>query len=103
MSNKVTVAAIQMTYGLEEACEKVREAASQGAQIILLPELFENWYFCQEKSYENYHLATTLEENPAVREMQTIARDFKVVIPVDRKSTRLNSSHVTKSRMPSSA
>ena len=31
MSNKVTVAAIQMTYGLEEACEKVREAASQGA------------------------------------------------------------------------
>ena len=35
MSNKVTVAAIQMTYGLEEACEKVREAASQGAQIIL--------------------------------------------------------------------
>ena len=71
-----------MTYGLEEACEKVREAASQGAQIILLPELFENWYFCQEKSYENYHLATTLEENPAVREMQTIARDFKVVIPV---------------------
>ena len=67
---------------MEEACEKVREAASQGAQIILLPELFENWYFCQEKSYENYHLATTLEENPAVREMQTIARDFKVVIPV---------------------
>ena len=82
MSNKVTVAAIQMTYGLDEACEKVREAVSQGAQIILLPELFENWYFCQEKSYENYHLATTLEENPAVREMQTIARDFKVVIPV---------------------
>ena len=79
MSNKVTVAAIQMTYGLEEACKKVREAASQGAQIILLPELFENWYFCQEKSYENYHLATTLEENPAVRELQTIARDFKVV------------------------
>ena len=82
MSNKVTVAAIQMTYGLEEACEKVREAASQGAQIILLPELFENWYFCQEKSYENYHLATTLEENPAVRELRKIAHDFRVVLPV---------------------
>lgn len=82
MSNKVTVAAIQMTYGLEEACEKVREAASQGAQIILLPELFENWYFCQEKSYENYHLATTLEENPAVHELRKIAHDFRVVLPV---------------------
>ena len=82
MSNKVTVAAIQMTYGLENAMEKVREAASQGAQIILLPELFENWYFCQEKSYENYHLATTLEENPAVRELRKIAHDFRVVLPV---------------------
>lgn len=49
MSNKVTVAAIQMTYGLEEACEKVREAASQGAQIILLPELFENLVFLSGK------------------------------------------------------
>ena len=58
MSNKVTVAAIQMTYGLEEACEKVREAASQGAQIILLPELFENWYFCQEKATR-----TTISDN----------------------------------------
>ena len=80
--SKVTVAAVQMTYGLENAMEKVREAASQGAQIILLPELFENWYFCQEKSYENYHLATTLEENPAVRELRKIAHDFRVVLPV---------------------
>ena len=80
--SKVTVAAIQMTYGLETAVEKVQEAAAQGAQIILLPELFEHWYFCQEKNYENYNLATTLEENPAVRELQRIARDFKVVLPV---------------------
>ena len=80
--SKVTVAAVQMTYGLENAMEKVREAASQGAQIILLPELFENWYFCQERSYENYHLATTLEENPAVCELRKIAHDFRVVLPV---------------------
>ena len=80
--SKVTVAAIQMTYGLETAVEKVQEAAAQGAQIILLPELFEHWYFCQEKNYENYNIATTLEENPAVRELQRIARDFKVVLPV---------------------
>ena len=82
MSKKVTVAAVQMTYGLENALAKVREAASQGAQIILLPELFENWYFCQEKSYENYHLATTLEENPAFCELRKIAHDFRVVLPV---------------------
>lgn len=80
--SKVTVAAIQMTYGLETAVQKVEEAAAQGAQIILLPELFENWYFCQEKNYENYHLATTLEENPAVNELKKVARDFRVVLPV---------------------
>ena len=80
--SKVTVAAVQMTYGLETAVQKVEEAAAQGAQIILLPELFENWYFCQEKNYENYHLATTLEENPAVNELKKIARDFRVVLPV---------------------
>ena len=80
--SKVTVAAIQMTYGLETAVQKVEEAAAQGAQIILLPELFEHWYFCQEKNYENYHLATTLEENPAVEELRRVARDFRVVLPV---------------------
>lgn len=80
--SKVTVAAIQMPYGLETAVEKVREAAAQGAQIILLPELFENWYFCQEKNYENYHLATTLEENPAISVLRTVAHDFHVVLPV---------------------
>ena len=80
--SKVTVAAIQMTYGLDAAVEKVQEAAARGAQIILLPELFENWYFCQEKNYENYHLATTLEENPAVNTLRTVAHDFRVVLPV---------------------
>ena len=80
--SKVTVAAIQMTYGLETAVQKVEEAAAQDAQIILLPELFENWYFCQEKNYENSHLATTLEENPAVNELKKVARDFRVVLPV---------------------
>ncbi|MDY3618927.1 N-carbamoylputrescine amidase [Agathobaculum sp.] len=80
--SKVTVAAVQMTYGLEQAAEQVEQAAAQGAQIILLPELFENRYFCQERNYEHYKLAATLEENPAVARMCEIARDFKVVLPV---------------------
>lgn len=80
--SKVTVAAVQMTYGLDEAAQKVEEAAALGAQIILLPELFETRYFCQERNYDNYRLATTLEENPAVHVLQAVARDFKVVLPV---------------------
>mgnify|MGYP000382295763 CR=1 FL=1 len=84
---KVTVAAVQMAC-VPDAAENrrtaetmVRRAAADGAQIILLPELFENWYFCQEKATRTI-ISDNTRGNPAVREMQTIARDFKVVIPV---------------------
>ena len=44
----------------------IREAHQQGAKIILLPELFEREYFCQQRRYEFYNLATPLEKNAAV-------------------------------------
>ena len=36
---------------IAKADKMVREAAANGAQIILLPELFERQYFCQERNY----------------------------------------------------
>ena len=84
----VTVAAVQMycNHSREEniqAAEKaVREAAAKGAQIILLPELFETWYFCQERNYNSYNLATTAEENPAIRHFRRLAAELKVVLPI---------------------
>lgn len=85
---QVTVAAVQMycnrsrEENIETAEEKVREAAEKGAQIILLPELFETWYFCQERNYDSYALAQTLEEDPAVRRFRQVAAELKVVLPV---------------------
>lgn len=85
---QVTVAAVQMycnrsrEENIETAERLVREAAKGGAQIILLPELFETWYFCQEKNYASYQLATTVEENPAVQRFQRVAEELKVVLPV---------------------
>lgn len=85
---KVKVAAIQMCCSkireenIERAEQFVRKAAGKGAQIILLPELFETEYFCQERNYDYYKLATTLDENPAVRHFSRLARELKVVIPV---------------------
>ncbi len=84
----VTVAAVQMycnrsvAENIEAADRLVRKAAEKGAQIILLPELFENWYFCQEKNYFSYNLATTVEENPAVLHFKKVAKELQVVIPV---------------------
>ena len=70
MSRKrnVTVAAVQMKCSthVEENIAKadalVREAAEKGAQIILLPELFERQYFCQERRYEYYEFAKEVNE-----------------------------------------
>ncbi len=84
----ITVAAVQMYCNRSreenvQAAEKaVRQAAASGAQIILLPELFETWYFCQERNYDSYGLATTVWENPAVKRMKELAAQLKVVLPV---------------------
>lgn len=72
MSRVVTVAAVQMqcsadpAESLSKAEQAIRKAAADGAQIILLPELFERQYFCQERRYEYYAFAQKTEENPAV-------------------------------------
>ncbi len=98
---KVTVAAVQMSIpetpekSVEKADKLVREAAAKGADIILLPELFENWYFCQERRYDSYKLALPLEENPAVRHFKGVASELGVVLPIsffERDNTVLYNS-----------
>ena len=85
---QVTVAALQMycnrsrEENLAAAEEMIREAAGKGAQIILLPELFETWYFCQERNYASYGLATTAEDNPALKHLRKVAAQLRVVLPV---------------------
>jgi N-carbamoylputrescine amidase len=60
----------------------VRRAARDGAQLVLVQELFETPYFCIEQDSRHLRLATTLAENPAVRRMATLARELAVVLPV---------------------
>ena len=85
---KVTVAAIQMACSPDAAENRrtaeamVRQAAGNGAQIILLPELFETPYFCQERRYASYELATTTAENPAIAQLRKVAAELQVVLPV---------------------
>jgi N-carbamoylputrescine amidase len=85
---QVTIAAIQMscsadiTTNIKKAEHMVRESASKGAQIILLPELFAVLYFCQEKSSGYFQYAASLEQNKIVTHFQTIARELAVVLPI---------------------
>ena len=86
--SSVKVAAIQMSCttdpkeNIEHAERLVREAAAKGANIILLPELFERQYFCQERRYEYYSFAKSVDRNPAVKHFRKIAAELNVVIPV---------------------
>ena len=84
----VKIAAIQMQCStnlqtnLEKAEKMVRQAAGDGAQIILLPELFEREYFCQQRRYDFYHLAKPVEENDAVQMGMRLAKELNVVLPI---------------------
>ena len=85
---KVKVAAVQMScvWNIEEnllkAEDMIREAAKQGANIILLQKLFETPYFCQRQDFSYFDLAKTLEEDPAVQHFKDIARELNVVLPI---------------------
>jgi N-carbamoylputrescine amidase len=97
----VKVAAVQMRMvsepekNIETAEKLVREAAQQGANVILIPELFERPYFCQERQYEYYAYAVEVEKDPAVIRFMQVARELHVVIPVsfyEKEGTRLFNS-----------
>ena len=85
---KVKYAGIQMqcTKSVEENIAKadkmVRKAASAGAKIILLPGLFERQYFCQERNYDYYLYARSLEEDEAVNHFKKVAAELEVVLPI---------------------
>lgn len=85
---KVTVAAVQMkcsanrAENIEKAVKMAEKAAASGANVILLPELFERPYFCQERRYEYYDYAEKTEENAAVKRFRETAKKLGAVIPV---------------------
>jgi N-carbamoylputrescine amidase len=85
---QVKVAALQFSCSrdvqenINKAEKMVREAADNDSNIILLPELFECQYFCQEKRYNYYDYALPLEKNPAVNRFKEVAKKLGVVIPV---------------------
>ncbi|HQT64906.1 MAG: N-carbamoylputrescine amidase [Acidocella sp. 20-57-95] len=84
----VTVAATQMACGPDAAANiaraeaLVRKAAAKGAQIILIQELFETRYFCQDQMYEFLALAKPLATNMAIAHFTLLAKELGVVLPI---------------------
>ena len=56
-----------------------------GANIILLQELFESLYFCQEQKEQYFDWAingNTINTNHLLREFAALAKELHVVLPI---------------------
>ena len=84
----VTVASLQMSMtdvvaeNVATAERLVRDAAAQGAQIVLIPELFEGYYFCVDQLPEHFARALPLEGHPTVEHFRRLAAELEVVLPL---------------------
>jgi len=85
---KIKVAATQMScsWELDENVEKakkiVNSAAADGANIILLQELFQSPYFCIQYDEKIFELAQTFEDSLLIREMSEVCKKLNIVLPV---------------------
>lgn len=85
---KVKVAATQMSCSwniddnIMKAEKMVRQAAKEGAQIILLQELFETPYFCQKEVPDYFKYAVETENNKAINHFKRVAKELQVVLPI---------------------
>lgn len=88
MSRKVTFASVQLsiTWDLPQNLIKiqnaVREAAKNGANVVVLQELFEAPYFCKKQVASYFSLAKECDGNPLIKIMSDLAKECHVVIPV---------------------
>ncbi|MBK9039556.1 MAG: N-carbamoylputrescine amidase [Bdellovibrionales bacterium] len=84
----LSVAALQSGFtsdlkrNIEVMDGMVRESAKQGAQIILMPELFENIYFCTFEKDKFFEMARPVKDHPTIKHFQEVARELGVVLPV---------------------
>jgi N-carbamoylputrescine amidase len=88
MPRTVAVAALQTSYGpdmqanIDKTIALIRQAAGQGAQIILPSELFQGPYFCTTQDERWFATAYPALEHPCATQLVPIAKELGVVIPV---------------------
>ncbi|WP_027251155.1 N-carbamoylputrescine amidase [Photobacterium halotolerans] len=88
MSKTVTFASVQLSMSwdidnnLKKISQAVKEAADNGANVVVLQELFAAPYFCKEQVARYFDLAEETDNSPLIDHMSQLAREFNVVIPV---------------------
>ncbi len=85
---KIKVSATQMVCSnnidenIAKAEKLVRLAHKDGANIVLIQELFETEYFCKKHKFEYFDLATEVKSNKAINHFKDIAKELEMVIPI---------------------
>jgi len=83
--SKVQIGLVQMSctgkkeQNLAKAIDGIRKAATAGAQIICLQELFSSLYFCDVEDYENFKMAEPVP-GPSSEALSKVAGELGVVI-----------------------
>jgi len=82
------VGAVQMAMSgnrdadIAKAMGLVRQAAQQGAKVVLPPELFEGHYFCVTQDEAVFATAAPVESHPAVEAARDVARTERIFLPI---------------------
>lgn len=85
---RVTVAAIQTWFeedaerNVERCKQLVRRARMRGADVVLLPELFEHPYFPKDQDPRWFDRARPFEGHPVIARLADLAAELGVVLPV---------------------
>jgi N-carbamoylputrescine amidase len=74
-------ATADLDANVARAEDLVREAASRGAQIVCLKELFNAPYFCKSQQHDRFDLAEPIP-GPTVTRLQRLAAELAVVLVV---------------------
>lgn len=83
--NDLAVAMVQLALSTDLATnlqrleERIRQAATEGAQLIVLPELHNTPYFCQTEDVDHFNLAETIP-GPSTQRFGQLARELGVVL-----------------------
>lgn len=88
MAKTINVAVVQFSPEREEAnniakaSELIKEANDRGANLVLLPELFSEPYFCTAQKETEFARAKEWQKHPAVLSLSKLAEELGVVLPV---------------------
>ena len=82
------IAALQMAMlpdvaaNIATAERLVRVAAADGANVILIPELFEGHYFCKDQHADEFQRARPIDGHPTITHFARVAGELNVVLPL---------------------